>query len=199
MAVQQSTDIVAWQCLCKPDQADRTVCTTVYVYDNAALCTHCMCRDDSLRWLPLCRPPILKCFDRALDNNKIATLDASLFSGLSSLQQLFVWPRCHMHDTHAMCMSIVYVQTHATSSRMCVTIVACCTGGMRWCTYAGACTVRRKQLFGFRTLYRIAEYLDQALGQAQCDALVCRPTVRILVVYVYGCVPIDSQVIVPGC
>ena len=72
---------------------------TLHTMCHAALYIHCMCRDDSLRWLPLCRPPILKCFDRRLDNNNIATLDASSFSGLSSLQELFVWPSCRMHDT----------------------------------------------------------------------------------------------------
>ena len=146
---------------------------TSHTMCHAALCTHCMCRDDSLRWLPLCRPPILKCFDRDLGNNNIATLDASWFSGLSSLQQLFVWPRCRMHDTHAMCVSIVYVQTHAKSSRTCVTIVACCTGGMcmcgdsvRWSTHDGACTVQRKQLCSIRRCTGIATYSDAALGRA---------------------------------
>ena len=133
---------------------------TVNTMCHAALCTHCMCRDDSLRWLPLCRPPILKCVDRDLSNNKIATLDASLFSGPSSLITLFVWPRCCMHDTHALCVSIVYVQAHAISSQLCVTIVACCTGGMcmcgdsvRWSTHDGACTVQRKQLFSIWTVF----------------------------------------------
>ena len=133
---------------------------TSHTMCHAALCTHCMCRDDSLHWLPLCRPPILKWFDRDLGNNKITTLDASSFSGLSSLQYLFVWPRCRMHDTHALCVSIVYVQTHDTSSRMCVTIVACCTGGMcmcgdsmRWSTHDGACTVQRKQLCSIGTMF----------------------------------------------
>ena len=121
-----------------------TTIDVLHTMYHAALCTHCMCRDDSLRWLPLCRPPILTCFDRNLGSNNIATLDASSFSGLSSLQSLFVWPRCRMHDTHAMCVSIVYVQTHAMSSRLCVAIVACCTGGMcmcgdsmRWGTHVG--------------------------------------------------------------
>ena len=89
-----------------------TIDTSHTLY-HAALCTHCMCRDDALRWLPLCRPPILKCVDRSLHNNNIATLDASSFSGLSSLQQLFVWSCSRMHGTQAVYALLVYVQTYA--------------------------------------------------------------------------------------
>ena len=103
---------------------------TSHTISHAALCPHCMCRDASLRWLPLCCPSFLKCFDRNLGTNKFTTLDASTFSGLSLLRELFVRPNCHMLDTHAVCVSMVYVQTHVISSRLCVTIVARCNGSM---------------------------------------------------------------------